>query len=79
MKTSLDSLFDRRMDYPDLAAAKRLKQLVGLDETKATLIKTLGILVNSTGPQRMGQKASREGRNSSRLRWPSSASRYLRR
>jgi len=56
MKTPLDSLFDRRMNYPDLAAARRLKQLVGLDQTKASLTKTLGILINSTGPQDWAKK-----------------------
>lgn len=56
MSTPLDSLFDRRMNYPDLTAAKRLKQLVGLDQTKSSLTKTLGILVNSTGPQEWAKK-----------------------
>jgi SpoVK/Ycf46/Vps4 family AAA+-type ATPase len=56
MKASLDSLFDRRIEYPDLGAARRLKQLVGLDQTKATLTKTLGVLVNSQGPQDWAKK-----------------------
>lgn len=56
MSTPLDSLFDRRMNYPDLAAAKRLKQLVGLDQTKSSLTKTLGILVNLAGPQEWAKK-----------------------
>jgi len=47
----LDSLFDRRIDFPDLAAAKRLHRLVGLDEVKSRLTKTLGVLVNHHGPQ----------------------------
>ncbi|AFL89338.1 putative ATPase (AAA+ superfamily) [Terriglobus roseus DSM 18391] len=56
MKTSLDALFDRRLSYPDMGAAKRLSQLVGLDQTKASLTKTLGILVNTSGPQEWAKK-----------------------
>jgi AAA+ superfamily predicted ATPase len=54
--TDLNSLFDRRLDFPDLAAAKRLNRLVGLDEVKARLTKTLGVLVNSHGPQAWAKK-----------------------
>ena len=56
MKTPLDSLFDRRLDYPDLGAAKRLKLLVGVDQTKDSLTKTLGVLVNPQGPQTWATK-----------------------
>jgi SpoVK/Ycf46/Vps4 family AAA+-type ATPase len=56
MKTPLDALFDRRLSYPDMGAAKRLGQLVGLDQTKATLTKTLGILVNASGPHEWAKK-----------------------
>jgi AAA+ superfamily predicted ATPase len=54
--TDLDSLFDRRIDFPDLAAAKRLHRLVGLDEVKSRLTKTLGVLVNHNGPQNWAKK-----------------------
>jgi SpoVK/Ycf46/Vps4 family AAA+-type ATPase len=56
MKTPLDALFDRRMSYPDMSAAKRLSQLVGVEQTKASLTKTLGILVNASGPQEWAKK-----------------------
>lgn len=54
--SDLDSLFDRRIDFPDLAAAKRLHRLVGLDEIKSRLTKTLGVLVNHHGPQNWAKK-----------------------
>lgn len=54
--TDLDSLFDRRLDFPDLAAAKRLNRLVGLDEVKSRLTKTLGVLVNHRGPESWAKK-----------------------
>jgi len=54
--TDLDSLFNRRLDFPDLSAAKRLQRLVGLDDVKTRLTKTLGVLVNHHGPQNWAKK-----------------------
>ena len=54
--TDLDLLFNRRLDFPDHAAAKRLQRLVGLDEVKSRLSKTLGVLVNHHGPQNWAKK-----------------------
>jgi AAA+ superfamily predicted ATPase len=53
---SIDDLFDRRLDYPDLGAAKRLARLVGIDEAKARLKKVLAVLVNPAGPQAWAKK-----------------------
>ena len=45
----LDDLFQPRITYPDSDARERLVRLVGLDEHKARLTKTLRILVNPAG------------------------------
>lgn len=50
-RLTLDQLFDRRLDYPDLDARRRLSRLVGIDESKERLTKMLGILVNPAGPR----------------------------
>lgn len=55
-QTDLDALFDRRLEFPDMGAAKRLHRLVGLDEKKSRLAKTLGILVTSAGLQAWAKK-----------------------
>ena len=48
---SIDDLFDRRLDFPDMGAARRLARLVGIDEAKTRLTKVLGVLVNPAGPR----------------------------
>jgi SpoVK/Ycf46/Vps4 family AAA+-type ATPase len=48
-KPSVDELFDRRMNYPDVAAKERFDRLVGLDGHKARLTKVLSLLVNPAG------------------------------
>lgn len=55
-QTDLDALFNRRLEFPDMGTAKRLHRLVGLDDKKSRLSKTLGVLVNSTGPQTWAKK-----------------------
>ncbi len=45
----VDNLFDRRSTFPDSEAMKRLDLLVGLDEVKSRLIKSLAVLVNPQG------------------------------
>ena len=49
VRPALDEFFDRRLTYPDPDMRERLAQLVGLDDHKATLSKTLGLLVNPNG------------------------------
>ncbi|MBN8995368.1 MAG: AAA family ATPase [Rhizobiales bacterium] len=53
---SIDDLFDRRLDYPDMGAARRLARLVGIDEAKTRLRKVLAVLVNPAGPQAWAKK-----------------------
>ena len=48
---TLNDLFDRRLDYPDMTARKRLARLVGVDDAKSRLTKLLGVLVNPEGPK----------------------------
>jgi len=48
---TLQDLFDRRLDFPDLDTRKRLSRLVGIDAIKSRLTKILGILVNPSGPR----------------------------
>jgi AAA+ superfamily predicted ATPase len=48
---SLNDLFDRRLSYPDVDAAKRFARLVGIDAAKSRLTKLLGVLVNPSGPK----------------------------
>ena len=55
-KHSIDDLFDRRLDFPDLDARKRFARLVGIDEAKSRLTKLLAILVNPTGPKTWAAK-----------------------
>ena len=40
-KPTLDELFERRINYPDVDAQERLAHLVGLDDHKARLTKIL--------------------------------------
>jgi AAA+ superfamily predicted ATPase len=55
-QTDLDALFNRRLEFPSIDAAKRLHRLVGLDDVKSRLAKTLGVLVNHHGPQNWAKK-----------------------
>ena len=49
MKESEENLFDTRLTYPDPTAMRRFAALVGIDEAKQRLIKSLGILINPAG------------------------------
>ena len=53
---SIEDLFDRRLDFPDMDSAKRLARLVGIDEAKTRLTKVLAVLVNPAGPQAWAKK-----------------------
>ncbi|MET4373298.1 AAA+ superfamily predicted ATPase [Bradyrhizobium sp. LB12.1] len=59
-KPTIDDLFDRRLDYPDLTARKRFTRLVGIDEAKSRLTKILGVLVNPAGPRAWAKKHHRD-------------------
>ena len=53
---NLDELFERRLSYPDVDARERLAQLIGLDDHKTRLTKSLGLLINSTGLEAWARK-----------------------
>lgn len=53
---NIDNLFDRRATFPDSGAKKRFELLVGLDEVKDRLIKSLAVLVNPDGVQAWARK-----------------------
>jgi AAA+ superfamily predicted ATPase len=55
-RLTIGELFDRRLDYPDLDARRRLSRLVGIDETKSRLTKMLAVLVNPAGPRAWAKK-----------------------
>jgi hypothetical protein len=59
-RISLDDLFDRRLDFPDMSARKRFTRLVGVDEAKSRLSKLLGILINPAGPRDWADKIPAE-------------------
>jgi AAA+ superfamily predicted ATPase len=46
---TIDTLFERRINYPDPEPQDRLSRLVGLDDQKSRLSKILGLLVNPNG------------------------------
>lgn len=53
---SLNDLFERRVEFPDITAQERLGRLVGVDQQKNRLAKILGILVNPSGLEEWGKK-----------------------
>lgn len=55
-RPTLSELFDRRLEYPDPDARRRLVRLVGIEESKERLTKMLGILVNPAGPRAWAKK-----------------------
>lgn len=56
---TIDDVFDRRSQFPDMDAAKRFGRLVGVDEAKSRLTKLLSILVNPSGPRAWADKHHR--------------------
>src|ERR1041385_8152181 len=55
-RPSLDELFDRRLDFPDLAANRRFSRLVGIDEAKTRVTRLMGVLINPAGPRAWASK-----------------------
>lgn len=53
---TIDELFDRRLSFPDMGAAKRFARLVGIEEARSRLTKLLGMLVNPAGPRAWAEK-----------------------
>ena len=60
-RISLDDLFDRRLDFPDIDARKRYDRLVGVDKAKSQLTKVLAALVNPAGPRAWASRYHRGG------------------
>jgi len=44
--STIDELFDRRCNFPDMKAMARYQKLVGIDDLKVRLEKLLGLLIN---------------------------------
>lgn len=53
---NIDGLFEQRLTYPDPDLQDRLAQLVGLDDYKDRLTKTLSVLVNPSGLDEWAKK-----------------------
>ncbi len=51
-----NSLFERKVIYPDFAPQERLARLVGLDDHKSRLTKILSVLVNPNGLEQWARK-----------------------
>ena len=49
LDVQVDDLFQRRLLYPDPDARDRLDRLVGIDQQKSCLAKTLSVLLNKSG------------------------------
>lgn len=48
-KIAIDALFERRQEYPHPDSRRRYVSLVGVDDAKAVLVKTLGICIDRSG------------------------------
>lgn len=59
--TTTESLFDRSLSFPDTDASKRFARLVGIDDTKSRLAKSLGVLVNPEGIHAWAKKFHSSG------------------
>lgn len=55
-EATIDDLFDRRSTFPDQSAARRYAALVGIDDIKTRLSRSLGILVNQDGVREWAKK-----------------------
>jgi AAA+ superfamily predicted ATPase len=54
--TNPQNLFDRHFSFPDLGASKRFAALVGIDDIKDRVVRSLGILVNPEGLHKWAKK-----------------------
>ena len=59
---TLDELFERRIVYPDPDAQHRYGALVGLDDKKAILVKSLGIGIDRSGVIEWAKKHHKDAR-----------------
>lgn len=48
-KSSIDEVFEQRINYPDIDARERFQRLVGIDDQKDRLTKIISLLVNPFG------------------------------
>lgn len=48
-KSSIDEVFEQRLNYPDIGARERFQRLVGIDDQKDRLTKIISLLVNPFG------------------------------
>jgi len=54
--TSVDKLFDRLVEFPDMGAMSRYNSLIGIDEAKTRLEKLLGLLISPQSLMEWKQK-----------------------
>lgn len=59
-KLPTDNLFDQRVAFPDAEAMRRFNSLVGIDDAKTRLVRSIGILVNPDGLRKWGEKFHQE-------------------
>lgn len=56
MVDDIDKLFDRRSTFPNADAEKRLKRMVGIDDFKEKLVKSMGVLLHPEGIKTWAKK-----------------------
>lgn len=59
---ALEELFERRLVYPDPAAGRRYAALVGMNDTKAALVKSLSVCLDRSGVAKWANKHHGEAR-----------------
>ena len=55
---SVDNLFDRRVSFPESGAMRRFTALIGIEDAKTRLVRSLGVLINPTGLACVGEESS---------------------
>lgn len=53
---NFDDLFERRLTYPDTDARRRFDELVGIDEAKSMMVKSICIFLNPARLEKWGKK-----------------------
>lgn len=53
---NVDSLFERRLSYPDSSARKRFDGLLGIDNVKTTILKSISTFLNPEDLRKWGEK-----------------------